>query len=94
MSFPMYASLSDVGTGTRGGGGAIFGNSVNPNPNRRCRFCPPFKGQIISKCLFGIVISTKKQKENLTLLHDTASRIIFVRFLGEVKTSKRHFEIN
>ena len=28
------------------------------------------------------------------LINDTSSRIVFVRFLGELKTPKGHFEIN
>ena len=55
-------------------------------------FC---KGQLISKCLFGIFNSPNKQtkKFDLTTM-DTSSRIVFVLFLGELKTPKRHFEIN
>ena len=54
------------------------------------------KGQLISKCLFGIFNSPKKQRKNSTVLYyyGTSSRIVFVRFSGELKTSKRHFEIN
>ena len=42
-----------------------------------------FKGQLISKGLFLSSILPKK-----------SSWIVFVRFLGELKTPKRHFEIN
>ena len=54
------------------------------------------KGQLISKCLFGIFDSPKKSKENKIdfTTNGTSSRIVFVRFLGELKTPKRHFEIN
>jgi hypothetical protein len=47
------------------------------------------KGQSFSKCLFGIFSSSKNEQKN-----DTSSRIVFVRFLEELKTPKRHFEIN
>ena len=53
------------------------------------------KGQLISKCLFGIFNSPKKcMNEFGFTTMDTSSRIVFVRFLGELKTPKRHFEIN
>ena len=53
------------------------------------------KGQLISKSLFGIFNSPKKwMKKNLPYCYSTSSRIVFVRFLGELKTSERHFEIN
>ena len=53
------------------------------------------KGQLISKCLFGIFNSPKKwtKKFDFTTMV-TSSRIVFVRCLGELKTQKRHFEIN
>ena len=56
------------------------------------------KGQLISKCFFGIFNPPKKRtkKFNFTTkkLYGTSSRIVFVRFLGELKTPKRHFETN
>ena len=53
------------------------------------------KGQLISKCLFGIFNSPKKTNEKIPLYYyGTSSRIIFVSFLGELKTPKRHFKIN
>ena len=53
------------------------------------------KGQLISKCLFGVFNSLKKRTKTIRLYYyGTSSRIIFVRFLGELKTPKRHFEIN
>ena len=53
------------------------------------------KGQLISKCLFGVFNSPKKKNEN----NSTWGTIVvksnfFVRFLGELKIPKRHFEIN
>ena len=52
------------------------------------------KGQLITKCLLGIFNSPKKTNEKIQLYYGTSSRIVFVRFLGELKTPKRHFEIN
>ena len=47
------------------------------------------KGQLISKCLFGIFNSPKTEQKNSTLLlYGTSSQIVFVRFLGELKTPK------
>ena len=46
-----------------------------------------YKGQLISRCLFSIFNST-------LLLWYTASQTVLVCFLGELKTPKRHFEIN
>jgi hypothetical protein len=38
---------------------------------------------------------SQKTNENFWLYYyGTSSRIVFVRFLGELKTPKRHFEIN
>jgi hypothetical protein len=47
-----------------------------------------FKGQLISKCLFGIFNSLKKRTKDTTLL------LYGTVFLGELKTPKIHFEIN
>ena len=50
------------------------------------------KGQLISK---GIFNSPKKGAKKSQLYYDgTSNEIVFVRFLGELKTPKRHFEIN
>jgi hypothetical protein len=56
----------------------------------------PAKSQLISKCLFGIFNSPKKRtkKFDFTKYYGTSTRIVFVHFLGELKTSKIHFEIN
>ena len=55
-----------------------------------------FKGQLTSKCLFGILNSLKKMNEKIRLYYYgcTSSRIVFVCFLGEFKTPKGYFEIN
>ena len=54
------------------------------------------KGQLISNCLFGMYLQfsqkTNKRKINFTTM--VPQVIVFVRFLGELKTPKRHFEIN
>ena len=52
------------------------------------------KGQLFSKCLIGVFISSKKRTKIQPNYYGTSSRIVFVRFLGELKTPKRHFEIN
>jgi len=46
------------------------------------------KGQLISKCIFF----QKKEWKNSTYV--TSIWIVFVRFWEELKTPKRHFEIN
>ena len=55
----------------------------------------PFKGQLISKCIFGILNSPKKwtKKLNFTTMVPQVKLFLFF-FLGELKTPKRHFEIN
>ena len=53
------------------------------------------KGQLISKGLFGIFYSPKKQRKkfNFTTMIPEVELFSFV-FLGELKTPKRRFEIN
>ena len=51
------------------------------------------KGQLISKCLFGIFNSPKNEQKNSTLLIWYLKSNCF-RFLGELKAPKRYFEIN
>jgi hypothetical protein len=50
----------------------------------------------ISKCFFGIFNSPKKKKMKKKWLYyyGTSSRTVFVHFLGELKTPKRHIKIN
>ena len=53
------------------------------------------KGELISKCLFVNFNSPKKRNEKIRLYnYGTSSQIVFIRFLGELKTPKRPFEIN
>ena len=52
------------------------------------------KGQLILKYLFGIFNSPPKEQKKRLYYYGTSSRIVFFRFLGELKTQKRHFEIN
>ena len=53
------------------------------------------KGQLISKCLFGVFNFFQKMNENnQPNYYGTSSWIVFVRFLKNLKTPKRHFEIN
>ena len=54
------------------------------------------KGQLISKCLFGVFNSPKKRKKTIRLEvpYVVVKSNFFVHFLGELKILKRHFEIN
>ena len=55
------------------------------------------KGQLISKCLFGIFNSPKNEQKIRLYYYGTfylKSQIVSICFLGELKTPKRHFEIN
>ena len=47
---------------------------------------------MISKCLFGISNSSKNKKNQLNY-YGTSSQIVFLHFLEELKTAKRHFKI-
>jgi hypothetical protein len=51
------------------------------------------KVQLISKPLFGILNSSKKQtkKFDLTTTYVTSGRLVFVPFLEEFEDTKRHF---
>jgi hypothetical protein len=54
-----------------------------------------FKGQLISKGLVGILSSSNKRTKKFNLeYYDTSGRLVFVRFLEELKTPKSPFEIN
>ena len=53
------------------------------------------KGQLISRGLIGILNSSKKQTKKFDLqYYDTSGRLVFVRFLEELKTPKSPFESN
>ena len=53
------------------------------------------KGQLISKGLDGILNSSKKRTKKFDIqYYDTSGRLIFVHFLGELKTPKNPFEFN
>ena len=50
-------------------------------------------GQLILNCLFDIFkILPKNERKSSTYYYGTSSRIVFVPFLGELKTPKRHLE--
>ena len=51
------------------------------------------KGQLISKCLFGI-FNSKRNKNIWFYYYGNSSQIVFVCFSGKLKKPKRHFEIN
>ena len=54
-----------------------------------------FKGQLISECLFWYLQISQKTNKTIQLCHyDISSWIVFVHFLGQLKTPKRHIEIN
>ena len=50
------------------------------------------KGQLISRCLFGLPKNEQKQID--LRYHTSKVDFFFVRFLGELKIPKIHFEIN
>ena len=55
------------------------------------------KGQLISKCLFGVFNSPKKRTKTIRLEVCTSIVVksnFFVCFMGELKIPKRHFGIN
>ena len=53
---------------------------------------PTSKGQLISKCLFGIFNSPKKStKKNQLYYYCTSSLIVFVRFFGRIENTKKIF---
>ena len=54
------------------------------------------KGQLISKGLVGILNSSNNERKISTYskYYDTSGRLVFVRFLEELKTPKSPFEIN
>ena len=66
-------------------------------PDRRISeiHCEWGKGQLFSKCLLGIFNSPKKRMKNFnfTTMVPQVELFSFV-FYGELKTPKRHFEIN
>ena len=49
------------------------------------------KGQLISKCRFGIFNSPKKRtkKFDFAIMYGTSSRIVFVLFLEEFEDAKK-----
>ena len=50
------------------------------------------KGQIISKCLFGVFnFFQKMNKQILLYYYETSGRLVFVRFLEEVEDTKKTF---
>ena len=54
------------------------------------------RGQLISKCLFGVFNSPKKGTKTIRLEvpYVGVEMNFFVCVLGELKIPKRHFEIN
>ena len=53
------------------------------------------KGQLISKCIFGVYNSPKKTNKNSSTWGNMVVKSTFFdRFLGELKITKWHFEIN
>ena len=52
----------------------------------------PTKGQLISKGLFVILNSPKKGTKKIRFYYyDTSGQLVFVRFLGEIETTKKTF---
>ena len=60
-------------------------------PNGRLNLRHKGKGQLISKCLFGVFNSPNKRTKTIRLVIQSN---FFVRYLGELKIPKRHFKIN
>ena len=52
------------------------------------------KGQFITKCLFGVFNSSKKELENLNFCPNLLGQKFFHHFLEELKTQKSPLEIN
>ena len=52
------------------------------------------KGQLISKCLFDVFISSKNEFENHNFCPSLLGQKFFVCFLEELKKAKSPFEIN
>jgi hypothetical protein len=56
------------------------------------------KGQLISKCPFGVIVWTKRPMKKFDKFCPTHSRAEFVKFFcwffGPKMTQKEHFEIN
>ena len=52
------------------------------------------KGQVIAKFLFGVFNPPQNKQNNLTWGTVVVKLNFFVRFLGELKVLKRHFEIS
>ena len=60
-----------------------------------CPLWTVHKGHLISNCLFGVFNSPKKTNKNkLPQGTIVVKSKFFIRFLGELKIPKRHFEIN
>ena len=56
---------------------------------------PEFKRSVNFEMSFWYLqVFQKMNKKNRPTYCSTSSRIVFVRFLEELKTPKRHFEIN
>ena len=55
------------------------------------RLTSKFKGQLISKGLFGILNSSKTNAKNQLNYYDTSGRLFFVRFLEEFEDTKKTF---
>jgi hypothetical protein len=57
-----------------------------------------YKGELISKVLFGTLNSSKNERKNFYLRYSMYCKVeifrFFVRFLEELKTPKSPFEIN
>ena len=59
---------------------------------RNVQYIATGKGQLIWKGLFGVFNSSKKRTKTIRLCSGKVE--YFVRFWGEFKIPKRHFEIN
>ena len=51
------------------------------------KFQPKFKGQLISKCLFGAFNSSKNERKQIIVVRSS----FFVRFFGRIEDTKKIF---
>ena len=66
-----------------------------PFERRKFEFEWPTKGQLISKCLFGVFTFSQKTNENKSAWGIIVVKSnLFVRFLGELRIPNSPFEIN
>ena len=81
---PKVAVLSDVTW--------VFFDVDLAKMNRKLQHSISFKGQLISKALFGVLNSSRKQKRNWCNYYDTSGQIVFVRSFGKIEMAQKTFQ--